>query len=77
MATARHGASGSTSPSTTGEKGVSVWATRPHRPAWSAGRTASAAARQQGRVGSREGLGGGRQPGLGGDRGGNVGRQGG
>ena len=43
-AAARHGATGSTSPSTTGENGVGVQATGPQRPKWSAGRTASAAA---------------------------------
>ena len=43
-ASARHGATGSTSPSTTGENGVGVRLTGPHRSPWSAGRTASEAA---------------------------------
>ena len=42
-ATARQGATGSTSPSTTGENGVLVCATGPHRSRWSPGRTASEA----------------------------------
>ena len=44
VATARHGAEGSTSPSTTGENGTRVRATGPQRARWSPGGTASDAA---------------------------------
>ena len=43
-ASARHGAAGSTSPSTTGENGTPVRPAGPHRSRWSAGLTASEAA---------------------------------